>query len=219
MRKKLQKKGVDYTLAIYLLAGLFVVGIAGVGFVRGQFTGPVPQYAAETINVYYAANGVSQDGTLGASPGPTHFQFQEFRDGAQTSSLSFGQTLITTLSGGTTSTLSAANLCDSRIVEWDSQDDAQLTLPDAVDIVKDPACLNRVGAMKILIYDNISTASSTQFIPGASSTISYMTASSTLGEATTTLEGADTAIFHIIYATSSTASTEMIKYHQVRYKN
>jgi hypothetical protein len=218
MGKKLQKK-VDYTLAIYLLAALFVVGIAGVRFVRGQFTGPVPQYAAETINVYYEGSEMPQDATLGASPGPTHFQFQEFYDGAQVSSLSFGQKLITTLSGGSTSTLSAADLCRSRIVEWESQDGAQLTLPDAVDVQNDSDCLNRVGEMKILIYRNISSASSTQFIPGASSTISYSAASSTLGEATSTIEGADTAIFHIIFATSSTASTEMMEWNQVRYKN
>lgn len=131
--------------------------------------------------------------------------------------IAFGGTSLTVLSGGSTSTLSAAQVCDSRIVEWAGDANNRLTLPSAQSLIND--CLTITGGYKMLYYRNtgVNVASTTQFVAGASSTIQVAT-SSAANAATTTINGGATALFHIILATS-TSNSNMVEWNQIKFEN
>lgn len=115
------------------------------------------------------------------------------------------------LTGGTTSTLSGAQLCSgSSYFEWIPTANGTLTLPSAAA----STCLSANGNYRDIFYKDNSTAFTTLFAAGASSTIVVVNATSTDGSATTTLNAGAIAKLTFLLSSSTDPTSGMTVFVQ-----
>jgi hypothetical protein len=105
---------------------------------------------------------VQPDIDYGASSGPTHYNLEYFYGGLIQGGVK------TTLTTGTTTTMTAAQVCDSSLIEWSHTATAAgtTTFPTSAAIVS--RCLAKDGDMKTFLFRNLTTlaASTTNIIAG-----------------------------------------------------
>jgi len=119
------------------IVGALIIGVAiVVGFWIAQ---PIVQY--------------------GASSGPTHYNMEYFYGGLVQGGV---KTTLSTASGATT-TLTAAQICDSALVEWTpSIANSSTTFPTSATVVSQ--CLAKDGDTKTFLLRNIGSAASTTVV-------------------------------------------------------
>ena len=143
-----------------------------------------------------------------------------FSSGVQVDRLAFGGTNYLAFSTTTDWTITAAQACDTRVIDFTPSaiGGVLVTLPSASSMVAD--CLPAIGDMKILYFRNAgnAAASSTRWLAGASSTVALANPTSTVAFGTTTLAGGDSGMFTIIYATSSDAAANKVEWNIVQFK-
>lgn len=174
------------------IIGLLVLGIFGIvglvstvsSFVKGKGLGGIVGEASYLLGDVY--QGTSQVLMMqnGVFVGPISTANSSTFSGSSVFSAlvtmtgifnpdSIGSGVLTLAATSTAQTLTAANLCDNRVVDWPlTTSTGAITLPTAVSLQAD--CLDTMGSSRDIIIrntDTVATSSITTITAGASSTI------------------------------------------------
>lgn len=140
----------------------------------------------------------------------TGFGVATFSSSTQVDRLRYGNGYLA-ISASTT--LSAAQVCNNSIVDvsWSNENRLRLVFPTSTSLTAD--CLQAIGDQKWLYVRNLASqeASSTVLQAGPSSTIRFLSATTTYEGASTTIYGGWSSSIQLIYVTSSQASAAMIE--------
>src|SRR3990167_4691262 len=115
--------------------------------------------------------------------------------------VAFGGTSATVIASAATVTVTAAQVCDSSIIEWPAgQANASSTFPAAADLIAN--CLPSQGEYKDLLWRNTGAmaVSSTIFVAGASTSIQYATSVAPLAPS---IAGGDSALIRFQTVTTT----------------
>lgn len=97
---------------------------------------------------------MSGSGNFGASSGPDHYNMEYFHAG-----IVYGGD-VTTLTAGTTTTMTAAQVCKSSIIQWTPAPGVASTTFPTSEAVNN-YCLPNIGSTKSFIFRNTGDAAST----------------------------------------------------------